>query len=270
MLIVHRPSYDDWSLPKGKADGEESPEETAVREVLEETGYRCRVVSPIRITRYPVGEDMKEVAWFAMRPLPDSPGFHPGREIDAIKWLDPEEAARTLHYDNDRSLVGDPGLAEAARTGTLRLVRHAAAGSRGDWDGDDLLRPLTAKGARQAEALAGELGNRGIERILSSPSVRCLQTVEPLASATGAEIEVEGSLAEGADPSGVHGLMKALAGSNAVLCSHGDVIPAAMRRLAWEGLELVSDLHCSKGSVWEVEVERGRLTTARYLPPPPV
>ena len=75
ILVTHRPRYDDWSLPKGKADPKETPEQTAVREVLEETGYLCRIIAPLGKTRYPVSGGTKEVAWFAMRPLPDSKGF---------------------------------------------------------------------------------------------------------------------------------------------------------------------------------------------------
>ncbi|MGH8914753.1 MAG: NUDIX hydrolase, partial [Acidimicrobiia bacterium] len=69
VLVAHRPRYDDWSLPKGKADAGEPPEVTAVREVLEETGYHCRIVTPLGTTRYRIQGGVKEVDWYAMRPL---------------------------------------------------------------------------------------------------------------------------------------------------------------------------------------------------------
>lgn len=257
-------------MPKGKADPGESPETTAVREVLEETGHHCRVVAPVGVTRHRVDNGIKETAWFAMRPLPDSKGFVPNEEIDEVRWLSPGEAMTLLHYENDRGLVSGTDLMALARTGTLWLVRHAAAGSRSEWEGDDRLRPLTKKGWRQARAIAELLAPRGIERIVSSPYERCIQTVEPLGERCGAKVESSDALAEGPDVDAAMALVEALAGYNAVLCSHGDVIPAVMNRLARSGLELESDIHCAKASVWEVEVERGRFTTGDYIPPPQI
>lgn len=270
ILVVHRPSYDDWSLPKGKADPGESPEETAVREVLEETGYHCRVVAPLAVTRHRVRNGIKEVAWFAMRPLPDSPGFTPNDEIDEVRWVSRRQATELLDYENDRELIAGVDLRRLAETGTLWLVRHAAAGDRNKWTRDDRLRPMTKKGRRQAEAIADLLAPRGIERIVSSPYDRCVQTVEPLAARTGAEVEISDALAEGPDVDAAYELIDSLVGHNAVLCSHGDVIPAVINRLMWAGLTLETSFYCAKGSTWEVEIEGGKFTTARYLPPPEV
>ena len=270
ILVAHRPAYDDWSLPKGKVDPEERPDTTAVREVLEETGYHCRIVAPVGVTRHLVDNAIKETRWFAMRPLPDSRGFEPNDEIDEIRWLTPDEALDLLDYQNDRSLISETDLRAVARTGTLWLVRHASAGNRNEWQDDDRLRPLTKKGWRQAEALTELLAPRGIERIISSPYQRCVQTVEPLSEACGAKLETSHALAEGPRTDAAVALVETLMGYNAVLCSHGDVIPAVMNRLAWAGLELESDFSCAKGSVWEVEVQRGEFTVARYLPPPEV
>ena len=270
VLVSHRPKYDDWSLPKGKAEDGETPEETAVREVLEETGLHCRVVAPIGVSRYRVQGGIKQVAWFAMRPLPDSPGFNPNREVDEVRWVSRKQASKLLDYENDVRLVADSGLRKLAQTGTLFLVRHAAAGNRSKWDGDDAKRPLTKKGRSQAALIADTLHEAGIERIYSSPSLRCVETVEPLADAVGAKIRLNDALAEGPDVDAAYGLAHDLAGFNAVLCSHGDVIPAVMNRMMWAGLELESPFYCQKGSIWEVGLDGGRFTTARYIPPPEV
>jgi 8-oxo-dGTP diphosphatase len=270
ILVVHRPSYDDWSLPTGKADPGESPEETAVREVLEETGYHCLVVAPLAVTRHRVRSGIKQVAWFAMRPLPDSPGFAPNDEIDEVRWVSRSQAKELLDYENDRALVAGVDLKGLAETGTLWLVRHTAAGDRNKWDGDDRPRPLTKKGRKQAKAIADLLAPRGIERIVSSPYDRCIQTVEPLAARTGTKVEISDALAEGPDLDATYELIDSLVGQNAVLCSHGDVIPAVINRLMWAGLSLESDFYCAKGSTWEVAVEGGKFTTGRYLPPPKV
>jgi 8-oxo-dGTP diphosphatase len=268
ILLVHRPRYDDWGLPKGKASKRESPEETALREVLDETGYRCRIVAPIGTTRYRIDGGVKEVHWFAMRPLPDSPGFKKNKEVDDFKWLSPAKAKARCDYENDRAIIAEAGLKKLAKTGTLFLVRHAIAADRTKWTGVDALRPLTKKGRRQAQAIAEYLRDRGIERIYSSPYTRCVQTVEPLAEAIGAKVIEHDALAEGPDVDAAYQLCDDLVGFNAVLCSHGDVIPAVINRMMWAGLVLESRFYCSKGSIWEVDVEGGRFAHARYVPPP--
>ncbi|HXV71047.1 MAG TPA: NUDIX hydrolase [Acidimicrobiia bacterium] len=270
VLIAHRPRYDDWGLPKGKADKGETPEETAIREVLEETGYHCRIVAPIGTTRYRIEGGIKEVNWYAMRPLPDSPGFKKNKEVDEIRWITRNKAKTALDYENDRDLVTSPGLKRLARTGTLFLLRHAAAGDRSKWSGVDAVRPINKKGKRQAAALADYLSGRGIERIYSSPFTRCVQTVEPLAEAIGAKVVEHDALAEGPDIDAAYGLADELVGYNAVLCSHGDVIPAVINRMMWAGLTLDSRFYCSKGSIWEIELDGGRFGTGTYVPPPKV
>jgi 8-oxo-dGTP diphosphatase len=270
VLAAHRPRYDDWGLPKGKADKGETPEETAIREVLEETGYHCRIVAPIEVTRYRVDNGVKEVQWFAMRPLPDSPGFKKNKEVDEIRWLSRKQANALLDYDYDRALVADPSIKKLARSGTLFLLRHAAAGDRNKWEGNDAVRPLNKKGRRQAASLATYLGSQGIERIYTSPSTRCVQTAEPLAAVIGAKVIEHDALAEGPDIDGAYGLADELVGYNAVLCTHGDVIPAVINRMMWAGLTLESRFYCSKGSIWEVDLVGGRFASARYVPPPKV
>lgn len=270
ILVAHRPSYDDWTLPKGKADTGEAPEDTAIREVLEETGYHCRIVGPLGITRYRINGGIKEVRWFAMRPLPDSPGFKQNKEVDEIRWLSRKRALALLDYENDRGLLRGPLLKKLARTGTIYLLRHCTAGDRANWHGIDAVRPLTKKGRRQAKALAEYLKSAGIERIYTSPYTRCVQTVEPLAEAIGAKVEEHDALAEGPDIDAAYELIDQLVGTNSVLCTHGDVIPAVINRMMWAGLTLESRFYCSKGSIWEVEIEAGRFTTASYVPPPKV
>jgi 8-oxo-dGTP diphosphatase len=131
-------------------------------------------------------------------------------------------------------------------------------------------RPLTKKGRKQADAIARSLEHAGIERIVSSSFDRCLQTAEPISRVTGAEIEVSDVLAEEADLDAAYALVDGLVGTNAVICSHGDVIPGLINRMMWAGLSLSSRFYCSKGSIWEVEVDGGKFTTGHYLPPPDV
>ena len=270
VLVVHRQQYDDWTLPKGKADDGESPEETAVREVLEETGKRCRIVAPLGATRYRVQGGVKEVHWFAMKPLPDSPGFTKNAEVDRIKWLSRRKVLELLTYEQDRELIEGTDLKKLAQTGTLYLFRHTTAGDRSRWIGRDEDRSLTKKGWREADAVASSLADAGIERIVSSPYERCVQSVKPLSKLIKAPIETSTLLAEEPDIDAAYALVDSLVGTDTVISTHGDVIPALINRMMWAGLSLESRFYCSKGSIWVVEVDGGKFTTARYIPPPEV
>lgn len=152
---------------------------------------------------------------------------------------------------------------------TLSLVRHARAGSRSRWDGPDADRPLDPRGRDQAAALAAHLAEQRPARVLSSRYLRCTQTVGPTALRLGLVVEVHDALAEGASPKATLSLLDELAqaGDAAVLCSHGDVIPDAIERLGRRGVLLEGARDCAKGSVWELDVEHGRIVRARYVPP---
>jgi 8-oxo-dGTP diphosphatase len=152
---------------------------------------------------------------------------------------------------------------------TLLLVRHAKAGNRRDWAGPDADRPLSAKGRRQADGLVDLLALHPVERVLASPAVRCVESVAPLAAHRGLEIERHDELAEGRGAGPTLALFDELVGVAAVLCSHGDVIPAVLDALVLrDGLTLPVDYPCAKGSAWALEEDGGRIVGARYLPPP--
>jgi 8-oxo-dGTP pyrophosphatase MutT (NUDIX family) len=105
VAVVHRPKYDDWSLPKGKLDPGETWEVAALREVAEETGVRCELERELTPARYRDGRGRdKLVRWWLMRPIGDD-GFTPGREIDELRWLAPNDAVAQLDYEHDRELV---------------------------------------------------------------------------------------------------------------------------------------------------------------------
>jgi len=158
---------------------------------------------------------------------------------------------------------------------TLLLVRHAESESRTGWQKPDALRPLTPKGFRQASGLVNLLGDGyAIGRLVSSPSLRCIETLSPLAATLVLTLEVSSALAEGSSPDAVIELARegaTLPGAEGalVLCSHGDLIPAVLEALAAsDGVDLGSSPRCQKGSTWAFEGKRGRFTTATYIPPP--
>ncbi|MGI8754010.1 MAG: SixA phosphatase family protein [Acidimicrobiales bacterium] len=147
------------------------------------------------------------------------------------------------------------------------LIRHAHAGARKEWAGDDLLRPLSGKGRRQAGALVTTLGPWAVQRVLASPFERCLQTVAPLASELGLAVETCPALAEGEGSKALK-LVRSLVDDKVALCTHGDVIPDVLVPLADEDrIDLGPRPRQAKGSVWILEATAGRFTRATYLPP---
>ena len=104
LVVVHRPRYDDWSLPKGKLDPGESFEQAALREVEEETGLRARLVRELPSVEYEVRGRPKLVRYWLMEVVED-PGFEPNSEVDELRWLSPRDAAVLLTYDRDKGVV---------------------------------------------------------------------------------------------------------------------------------------------------------------------
>jgi 8-oxo-dGTP diphosphatase len=150
---------------------------------------------------------------------------------------------------------------------TIYLVRHAKAGSRSGWDGPDEQRPLSKNGRRQTSALTDALADSDVTRIITSPYVRCSQTVEPLAERLGIPLELSDALAEGAGLTDALELVEKYADEETVLCSHGDVIGDLLHHYEQRGVALDGD-KLEKGSTWILDFADGVIVTARYVPPP--
>lgn len=152
----------------------------------------------------------------------------------------------------------------------LLVVRHAQAGSRDAWQGDDAVRPLTGEGVEQAAGLADLLAPYGARRVVSSPRVRCVQTVQPFARRTGLPVEVSAALEPTAGArAGAFVRRLAMERGPLVVCTHGETIEALDRHLPVAGSTFfVSGAGPEKGSVWVLEVLGGIVVSAQYLPPP--
>jgi 8-oxo-(d)GTP phosphatase len=153
---------------------------------------------------------------------------------------------------------------------TVHLIRHAKAKNRAEWSQPDELRPLTKRGRREAVEIAERLGDEGLGRLVSSPSARCLQTLEPLALEIDLPIETTELLAEGAGGEAAVALLLSLADDVSVACcTHGDVVHEVVRSLAGAGVVLDGPGEAPVASTWLLRVEAGRVLGARFVEPPP-
>src|SRR4051794_11298512 len=182
VLLVHRPKYDDWSFPKGKLDRGEHATAAAVREVEEETGLRVRLGVPLAEQRYPIKAGTKRVRYWIGRALGDVDvsGYEPNAEIDEVGWSPVDKARRRLTYEFDVTTL-EEALAQHRKTRTLIVLRHSDARSRKTWHADDRERPLLATGRQHAARLAPVLAAYDVRRLVTSSSLRCVQTLEPYA-----------------------------------------------------------------------------------------
>jgi 8-oxo-dGTP diphosphatase len=270
--VVHRPKYDDWSLPKGKLDAGEHPLTAAVREIGEETGLSVLAGRRTVQTHYRVSQGVKRVDYWLMQAVGGQ--FEPNSEVDELRWLPPDKAALLLSHEHDRELLADLARADVPRAPSVLLVRHASAGERADWDGPDRLRPLDGKGRRQAQRLAEVLPLFGPTSVLSALPVRCTETVRPLAEKVGLDVLPLPGVGEeefAEDPQAAISAMEQLlavrrAPGVTVVCSQGGAIPSMLLALGvrWEGVPGSLWPPAAKGSVWALGGRPGRLAADYY------
>ncbi|WP_174183955.1 NUDIX hydrolase [Nocardia barduliensis] len=269
IALVHRPKYEDWSLPKGKLDPGETPILTAVREVREETGLESRLGRYLGHVTYPIPghRKLKRVDYWAAEVVGGE--FTANSEVDVLTWHALDRVMDQLSYPMDRQVVR-AFTRLPARTDTLLLVRHAKAGRKDRYNGPDDQRPLDRDGEVQARALVSNLLAFGASEVYSADPLRCVQTVAPLAEKLGVEIGTEplfseSGYAEKPDEAGER--LRALVSDSAirVICSQGKVIPDLLKRLAErDGLALPSARN-RKGSVWVLSFAGQRLVAADHL-----
>lgn len=272
VALIHRPEYDDWSLPKGKAEPGESIVLTAAREIWEETGFRVALGRRLSTVDYPLGSKQKTVRYFAAQALSGS--FAPNREVDQLIWCSVAKAHEKLSHHRDRTVL-DSFAALPAHLSTVIVVRHAVAGHREDFLGDDNDRPLTAKGWRQAAALASQLAVFAPQSVGAAPLLRCEQTIAPLASHLRMTVSSLPTLSEvayaqdaaSARRTVVNAATSAAAVGSAVMCSQGGVIPALIRHFAGRSHLDVPTFATPKGAFWVLSFAGKQLKQVdRYIP----
>ncbi len=257
VLLVHRPRYGDWSFPKGKLDRGELAPVAGVREVLEETGVRIRLGTPLRPQRYPNGGRMKTVSYWHGRVVgdPSVDGYVVNDEIDQVEWVPLRKAKRRLSYTFDQATLAE-ALETEWRTRALVVVRHAHARARKSWRKDDRLRPLLAEGKRDAAKLVPLLSAYGATRLVTSSSVRCAQTLAPYAEASGWPLEeTDGLSQEDATAESVLEIVEDLLHGKecAAICTHRPVLPTVL-----DALEVVTE-KLSPGELVVVHHRRGKI-----------
>jgi 8-oxo-dGTP diphosphatase len=264
IALVHRPRYDDWSLPKGKLDGGEHLLEAAVREVHEETAVQAVPQARLPTIRYLTGQPgvEKVVHFWSMRAefwtdrLPDD-------EIAEVRWVVPGSAAGLLSYAHDRGVV-KAFLDLPPITAVIGLVRHAKAGKRSQWVGDDNQRPLEPVGFADADRLCRLLNLFRPTSVVSAEPLRCQQTVRPL----GLPIATDPAFNKEADATAAAAGVRALAESGGVpvVCSQGELIPGVLAELTERGIPQFST---PKGAGWILAFGGSRLITYDFLRPEP-
>lgn len=149
----------------------------------------------------------------------------------------------------------------------IYLVRHAKAGKKSQWKGPDLTRPLDELGRVQAKALAAKISEVAPTKLMSSPFLRCVQSLEDLSELTGLPVITDERLAEERDVAAAIQLLEQ-APDRAVICSHGDMIPAVIQILEGGGMTITSTPDWRKASVWVLERNMKSFISAAAWPPP--
>ena len=270
VAVIHRPRYDDWSLPKGKLERGETEPVAAVREIEEETGFRAHLGRRLASVSYPVGDATKRVRYWMARSVRGE--FAANEEVDELKWLPAEDAMSQVHYALDRKVLRRFVQLPVA-TQTVLVVRHATAGSKSRYSGDDRKRPLDKHGRAQAESLVDLLTAFGAGELFAADRVRCHQTLGPLAEELGVPVITETALTAEAyadKPKRARQRVLEIAGttSHPVICTQGEVIPDL---IAWwcerDGVRPDKSRN-RKGSTWVLTLSGEQLISADHISSP--
>lgn len=267
VAVIHRPRYDDWSLPKGKVDPRETEPVTAVREVHEETGYTAQLGRRLGSVTYDLPQGTKRVWYWAARATGGD--FSPNNEVDKLIWLPIDAAMNQVQYPYDRKVL-HRFAKHPADTKTVLIVRHGRAGSRSRYKGDDRERPLDKHGRAQAESLVGLLMAFGATTLYAADRARCHQTLAPLAEELGVGIQDEPALSEeGYSADHKDGRKRVLEIASLpgipVICTQGKVIPDLIAWWCERSRVRPQSTGNRKGSTWVMSLAQGRLVAADHL-----
>jgi len=256
IALVHRPKYDDWSLPKGKVEPGETHLACAAREAMEETGFEPVLGPEIGIAKYLAEGTPKEVRYWSARAIGTSNGPSDTHEVDQVIWLSVSDAKKKVSVDDDREIIKffeSFGI----NTTPIVLLRHAKALKREEWEGDDGDRPLDNKGQRQAKRMLSIYQNYGITEIHTSDAQRCIETIEPMAKSLKLNPIFSRDLSEyryekdkEAPLDYVWSLLKS--DLNVVVCSHNPILPKMLNKLTKKSEVDADEDKLSPGDGWVI------------------
>ncbi len=234
IAVIHRPKYNDWTIPKGKVELSESSIACAYREVIEETSIETEFGMYLGEVKYQSLDGPKQVSFWSAQVVKENT-FTPNSEVDEIKWVEAAKAAKFLSLESDKEILSKFNKLKY-ESKPLVLLRHAKALSRDEWQGDDDDRPLDSLGQMQAKRLLSIYQAFNLEQIHTSDAIRCYDTVEPMAKALGLRLEVSNKLSESAfkkDKEDAFDYARDLIKSDkrALLCSHNPILPKVLNKL---------------------------------------
>ena len=234
VLIIHRPKYDDWTFPKGKAEIGEPLIACAYREVLEETNIETAFGPHLGEVEYLTNDGKKKVSFWSAKVIKEKE-FNSNAEVDQLKWVEVTKVKELLTLDTDRKIL-EQFLRIEPDTKPLVLLRHAKAVTRDEWQGEDDDRPLDSYGQNQAKRLLAMYQVFNLEQIHSSDAVRCYDTVVAIAKGLNIKLEVTGKLSESTfkkDKEKAFDYAKDLMKLNesVLLCSHNPILPKMLNKL---------------------------------------
>ncbi|CAB4705073.1 unannotated protein [freshwater metagenome] len=272
IALIHRPRYDDWSLPKGKLDPNETMIGCAHREVMEETGYSAVFGPEIGHATYIVDGVTKLVKYWSAQAVGEATGKPNPQEVDQILWLSTSDARKKLTLDDDRSIVD---FFSEFGTGTtpLVLLRHAKAVKREDWDGDDGDRPLANVGQIQAKRLLSTYLPFAIEVIHSSDAMRCIETIEPMARSLNMHPIFSTDLSEyrfAKDKEAALDYAQDLMnrGQGAIICSHNPILPKLLKKLIGKKSFKELGLDLKPAEAWVLHHRDGEIIAVDWVSAP--
>ncbi|MBU6352817.1 MAG: NUDIX hydrolase [Actinomycetales bacterium] len=273
IALVHRPKYNDWSLPKGKRESHEESIACAFREILEETGFHVRLSKFLGTTFYETPEGAKSVDYWAAKYVDERAVPNPF-EIDQVKWVSLTQVNDFQLRSTDREIIHKFRSIELD-TSALILLRHAKAISREEWESDDGDRPLANFGTQQSRRLIANLTPYDVREIHTSSAVRCYETVTPLARALDIGYIFSDKLSEyefERNQDSAYEYVKGLLRNDVatVICSHNPILPTVLSRLyAKSGFELpVTKLE--PGDAWVVHHLDREVISVDYLSAPTI
>ena len=274
IALIHRPRYNDWSFPKGKAEENESDISCAYREVLEETGYVSQFGPELGSVNYEVDGKKKVVKYWAAQAIGNP--IHPIDlgEVDQLIWVNLDDAKKKLTLESDQKIL-ESFQSFGSDSYPLILLRHAKAISREEWQSDDGDRPLAHIGQMQAKRFLSKIHPYEIKEIYTSDAVRCYESIEPIARALSINPVFSPALSEYSfikDKKSWHQSITEIMENEiaTLVCSHNPVIPEIVKKLI--GKKNFNELNHEllPGEAWILHHKDGEVVAIDWVSAPTI